>query len=362
MCIAIIKPGSAPLPTLEQLQNCAKTNRDGGGLCYPTASGKVQIYKGFKDAESMFAFLQTQDFSSVPMMIHFRIGTHGDKGAPKHTHPFPVGKGQEEMEKLSYLTDMALMHNGIMYKFGYDKEISDTMAFARDCLPGLLQLPEVCRGIVLSEVLGTSNKIALMNSDGEISKVGTWIEDGGLFWSNTSYKSFTYSADPRNWGPAAGCVTGGKYKNRKSSAQTAFQDDDFDQSWRDPFGKNLKRPTGAQFWSEVIENDPINFDVDALRDDYFAITRVLGRQVPYGTDKPTALTNKEWDTVVSWRYTYNYVKDDEWDTYIFDKRVLPGELEVEMAVTEAIETAAVESQAPDATLPMMGDQHFVATE
>ena len=91
MCIAIIKPGSAPLPTLEQLQNCAKTNRDGGGLCYPIAGG-VQIVKGFTTADAMFAFLQTQDFTSVPMMIHFRIGTHGDKGAPKHTHPFQIGR------------------------------------------------------------------------------------------------------------------------------------------------------------------------------------------------------------------------------------------------------------------------------
>ena len=355
MCIAIIKPGSAPLPTLEQLQNCAKTNRDGGGLCYPIAGG-VQIVKGFTTADAMFAFLQTQDFTSVPMMIHFRIGTHGDKGAPKHTHPFPVGAGQEEMEKLILESDMALMHNGIMYKFGYDKEISDTMAFARDALPHILKMPVECRGIVLSEILGTSNKIALMDSEGEISKVGTWIEDGGLFWSNTSYKTFTYAADPRNWGSCAGYIQGGKYKNRKSSAQTTLPGDD--ESWPDPFAKTLKRPIDAQFWSEVIENDPINFDVDALRDDYFKISAALGRSVPYGIEKPTALTNKEWDTVVSWRYTYSYIKDDEWDTYIFDKRVLPGELEVEMAVTESIEAAASESHAPE----FIRAQQFVDAE
>lgn len=316
MCIAIIKFADSPLPTLEQLTNCADTNGDGAGLCYPTTNGKIQILKGMQSAKEVHDFLQTQDFKSVPMMFHFRIGTHGSKNGPKHTHPFPIGQSVEKMEELTSLCSSAMMHNGIMGKFGYDKSISDTMAFARDALPLILKMPAAAREAVLSEVLGTYNKIAYMDSSGVITKVGTWIEDGGLLWSNQSYKRYTTtSSDPRKWGTARGC---GAYGTRSAYD---WGDDDLPETWPStpPEGEFLLSPGEGEFWSDLIEEDLAKVDEEELKAQaYEAIAKHLDSKLPvgYGIVRPDFVDAYDWDTIVSYRYMYAYIKDSAWDVYL----------------------------------------------
>lgn len=309
MCIAIIKFADSPLPTLEQLTNCADTNSDGAGLCYPTTNGKVQILKGIQSAQEVYDFLQTQDFTKVPMMIHFRIGTHGDKNGPKHTHPFPIGQSTEKMEELVSLSSSALMHNGIMGQFGYDKAISDTMAFARDALPHILRMPAAARDSVLSGVLGSYNKIAYMDGSGLITKVGTWIEDGGLLWSNQSYKRYSaVSSDPRKWTPMKGCGVAYDWK-----------DDEWPETWPSPTveQEELLAPEKDELWSDLIEDDIRFVDEEELRSQALEIyTRFTDVSLPHGIVRPSDVTPNDWDTIVSYRYMYGFIKDPAWNLYL----------------------------------------------
>lgn len=319
MCIAIIKFADSPLPTLEQLQNCANTNSDGAGLCYPTTNGKIQIVKGLQSAEEVHDFLQTQDFTKVPMMLHFRIGTHGVKNGPKHTHPFPIGQSTEKMEELVHLCSSAVMHNGIMGKFGYDKAISDTMAFARDALPAILKMPASARDAVLSDVLGTYNKIAYMSSNGTITKVGTWIEDGGLLWSNQSYKSYsTASSDPRKWGFAKGCGYLG------CGSAYDWGDNDYPETWPSSPGDTeiLLVPEQGELWSDLIEEDLAKVDEESLRSEAFeAMARYSDSKLPLGVARPDFVDAADWDAIISYRYMYGFIKDPAWELYL--KRFKP---------------------------------------
>lgn len=330
MCIAIIKPGNAPLPTLEQLENCAATNGDGAGLCYPIKGGGVQIIKGMQSAKEVHDFLQTQDFTLVPMMLHFRIGTHGGRRDPKHTHPFPIGRGTEEMEALQIVAQSAMMHNGIMSRFGYEAAISDTMAFARDALPQIMKMPKAAMDIVMSEVLGTHNKVAYMDKNGLVSKFGNWIEDGGLFWSNASYKSYASvaSADPRRWGSCgsgAGRTKHGGYNQSGFYSRYDWGDDvpeDFPAS-PDALEELLVSPGEGELWSDLIEEDVTSVDTEKLSDESNAIVasedfraRFVYRNRGSKIIRPEGVSIKDWDTLVSYRYMYSFIKDDEWDAYL----------------------------------------------
>lgn len=253
MCIAIIKPAGIAMPSDEILTRCWERNDDGAGMAYPCESG-IQIIKGFKSLEEFLVFTKSQDFSICNVLLHFRIGTHGDKQGAKHTHPFPIGKSVEEMESTNIVVDRALIHNGIMREFGYDKAISDTMAFCRDAAEQVLALGKLTAGRDMIESILGYNKIAVMEKDGNVIHYGDWIYDQGIFWSNSSYEEIRWgraSCDPRTWG-TANPVSGKKlgtiydYEDDLTDAEEAYEMAEVE----DP--RIYKPCEGGYFWSDYV--------------------------------------------------------------------------------------------------------------
>lgn len=203
MCIAVVVPAGIKLPPREQIRIMWRNNADGAGLCYPAVDGKIQIVKGFDNPDEFIAFLE-QQFpnwkATNNLFLHFRIGTHGAI-VPEHTHPFPIGASLDAMEQLCSSVDVAVMHNGVMYEWGDDLSMSDTMAFAQNFLGALKLEHPGSRGII-EDAIGAWNKIAIMHHDRYELYGKGWINDGGRIYSNAGYKPVARGyCDPRKQVP-----------------------------------------------------------------------------------------------------------------------------------------------------------------
>lgn len=242
MCIAIIKNAGASLPSKETLQRCWTANPDGAGFCYPIAGNKIQIYKGFNAFEEFWAAISTQDYTETSMLIHFRIGTHGGKTNPHMTHPFPVTDNIEDLNALSIKTKRAIIHNGIISSFTYNKEISDTAAFASDAMT-ILSMNDPKQKRIIEALAGTS-KVAEMLGDGTVLHTSSgWIAHEGCLYSNetfrerkTTYTSI-YSGD---------CTFGKKWKKKGERASRSLPKLPFNISKGEteiPLGKTSRRST-----------------------------------------------------------------------------------------------------------------------
>lgn len=309
MCIACYSPAGVPVPSLEILKACADSNGDGCGISYPCVGGKVQILKGFQSAEEVHEALHAQDFTNVPIFIHFRIGTHGLKTDAKHTHPFPIGATTEVMEKLVHQCDHAVMHNGIMNAFGYEKAISDTMAFARDFLGHVIN--HIDNQGVQAAINGALSwdKLAIMMADGRVYRFGKWIESDGIFYSNESFRTFG-GADPRKWGS---CSTWSKgWGDRLDTPEDDTQDF---VDYRDELDKF--RPWTGQLWSEGLTldgKDTIdNFDESHLLSDCRAAQEFgAALDVP----RPTGCSEVEFDAWVVCKYLTKAITDTQLIGYL----------------------------------------------
>jgi hypothetical protein len=295
----------------------------------------TQIVKGIQSAKEIHDELISQDFTAVPMLIHFRIGTHGLKSDPKHTHPFPLGRNKEDMEKLSLMSKHAMIHNGIMSAFGYEKDISDSMAFARDVLP--LLYPKINdEGVqaAISEILGYSNKIAIL--DGVTQMVwlfGKWNKGAdGIFYSNDSYKGFG-GADLREWRKPyywGGCGTGTRKLDWEKEDDVEFPErtqtaDDRDFSnltgTSDPvIGANQKvhpRFSTGELWSELLADgwDETALDMDMLSAD--ADKAIAGGDSIYGRKKKGTL-QREKDALIVRTYLRKWIDDEAYTSYLIE--------------------------------------------
>ena len=222
MCIAVIKPKNVDFPTKEQLKNCFDSNPHGAGFMYSDGENLI-IKKGFMSFKSFMEAFEKENISKDKLVFfHFRIATHGliDEG---NTHPFPITKNIDmQRQQESVFKGYGLIHNGI---FHYDKEeflkydvnnlISDTMLFAiqiqeafekdmtdinnlntiSDAIVyAMCKNSEAINNAISNNIIGY-NKVAIMNEKEELFKYGNWIEDNGVFYSNTDYKySYDYSS------------------------------------------------------------------------------------------------------------------------------------------------------------------------
>lgn len=310
MCIAIVKPAGAPVPSLATLQACADSNGDGAGISYPCVGNKVQIIKGMSSAEEVFDALNAQDFTQVPVMIHFRIGTHGLRTDAKHTHPFPVGAATEVMEKLAHQCDHAVMHNGIMNAFGYDKAISDTMAFARDFLGHVINHMDNPGVRAAVDGVLSWDKLAIMMANGRVYRFGKWIESDGIFYSNESFRTLG-GADPRKWGKCDTWTKGwGSRLDTPDDGTQSFVD--YPDDVPDKF-----RPWTGMLWSEGLALDGKdaleNFDESHLLSDCrAAISLGAVMDVP----RPSACSEVEYDAWVVRNYLTKLINDTQLIGYL----------------------------------------------
>ena len=162
MCLAIYKPARAVIP-VHHLENGYEGNPMGCGFCWPDG-GKVKIVKGMYSFKEFLALYKDIEARGTPMLIHFRMATHGGKNE-FNCHPFSMAN-----EKF------ALIHNGVIpiatSKDSSGREMSDTHTFA-----ALVMEPMLHAGInpkkpafrfLVEQTVGNGNKICVMNAEGEV--------------------------------------------------------------------------------------------------------------------------------------------------------------------------------------------------
>ena len=124
MCIAIYKPADKALPSDEILRRCFTRNKDGGGFAY-AKGGRVHFVKGLMTIEEYLEEVKQVE-AGLPMLLHFRIGTHGGKGQ-EYTHPFPFTHHMDSLYMLRGSCPFPVaVHNGIISGFG-DNGVSTTV-------------------------------------------------------------------------------------------------------------------------------------------------------------------------------------------------------------------------------------------
>ena len=207
MCIIVIKPAGIKMPATTTIENCWYNNNDGAGLMY-AAGGSVHIQKGYmalKDFKNALKQLEKSiDVTSVPMVLHFRITTHGET-APGNTHPFPVTEKLPLLQMIKFKAPLAVAHNGIIDIKPSKKDISDTMEYIVSQLAPLYQLKkdfyrqDAGKKLVYNFI---KSKMVFLDGTGRIETVGDFITDNGILYSNSSYKARTiyYSWDLWNYG------------------------------------------------------------------------------------------------------------------------------------------------------------------
>ncbi len=197
MCIIAIKPAGTKMPATATIENMWYNNSDGAGFMYAT-NGTVHVEKGFMNLEDLKAALtrleKSIDVVNTPVILHFRITTHG-KTSPGNCHPFPVVEKLPLLQKTKCKTSLAVAHNGVIDIKPSEKDISDTMEYVISQLAPLYQLKQdfyrqpAGKKLVYNFI---KSKMAFLDSAGRIETVGDFIAGkDGLLYSNTSYKART---------------------------------------------------------------------------------------------------------------------------------------------------------------------------
>ncbi len=202
MCIIAIKDRGVEFPTWDTINRMWNSNPDGAGFMFPTKNG-VQIIKGFmtlddfrKGIEAVGKVINLKD---TPLIMHFRIGTHGVKRNPANTHPFPVSADRENLKKLNCVTEVGFAHNGMISGVDTDPDISDTMMYSVQVLSELMAAnnkfftDKHLMNVIENTIDGS--RMVFMDKSGGIYKAGTWIEDKetGMVYSNSGYKPYDYN-------------------------------------------------------------------------------------------------------------------------------------------------------------------------
>lgn len=196
MCVIAAKPKNVDMPDKTTLSNMWYRNHDGAGLMW-VQDGKVHIEKGFMTFDSFLDALdrigKQVDLKRTSVVMHFRITTHGGT-KPENCHPFPCESSVGALKKLKFTSKLGIAHNGIISSVSPRKGISDTMEYILTQLSPLYKaVPDFYRNKHLLEMISnaTGSRLAFLNAKGEIYTVGDFIEDGGIMYSNTSYKGYT---------------------------------------------------------------------------------------------------------------------------------------------------------------------------
>lgn len=233
MCIIVYKPENTQMPSKKTLKNCWNNNDDGAGYMFPL-DNRVIIKKGFMTFKDFWKSLRVdyEKFPTLPFVLHFRITTQGGV-RPELTHPYPMSKNMEDLKLLRTTSNtFGVAHNGIisLTSTNYNTTITynDTMKFITDYLSLIVKSPKSLENddtLKLIERLAGS-KLAIMDTTGKVTLIGTFNQNKGCFYSNytynydaysttTYYQSYTgihhYDDDDDFWAETCQVTKGGKY-------------------------------------------------------------------------------------------------------------------------------------------------------
>jgi hypothetical protein len=192
-------PAGVKPPSEDDLAQCERANRDGGGIAW-VEGAHVKWAKGI-ELKEMRPVLEAFKNGSPGMFIHFRIATAGGR-TEELCHPFPVTRRAET--DVTGKAKKVMMHNGTLRQW---KELmlhtlrsklppgqwSDTRAMA-------YMAAQFGDGVF--EFL--DEKIATLDHTGRIDYYGSWHKHEGSYFSNMHWL--------RSGSITVGQYTGGKYR------------------------------------------------------------------------------------------------------------------------------------------------------
>lgn len=197
MCVICIKPHNVPMVDEETLSNMWVNNPDGAGFMY-AKDGKVHIQKGYMTynafSKALDELRKSIDLDKTSIILHFRITTHGGT-KPENCHPFPVTDSVGMLKKIRTTAQLGVAHNGII-NISPRKGISDTMEYIASQLGPLQKaVPKFYKDKNLMQMISNAidSKMAFMDKEGKIYTIGNFVEEGGVKYSNTSYKAYRWS-------------------------------------------------------------------------------------------------------------------------------------------------------------------------
>lgn len=252
MCIIAIKPAGQELFPVETIKTMYTNNKDGAGYCY-TLNGKVKIRKGFMTVNSLLASLRTvPNPTETPMILHFRIGTHG-KNIASNTHPFPVSDSVEALQATKVKTSLAMVHNGVI-GVSPRADISDTMEYILTVVKPLQQLnPDFYKTEQGISILATTckSKLAFLDGQGVITTVGDFKEVDGYLYSNASYEPKKYYSTYNTSLSKSGGYT---YPPTSFDKYSEYASDSYSALFRPKFAYVSKIPSGSYI---VVDDDDL---------------------------------------------------------------------------------------------------------
>ncbi|MGL5649882.1 MAG: hypothetical protein ACRDDY_18785, partial [Clostridium sp.] len=136
---------------------------------------------------------QIDDSQDKTVVFHFRISTHA--GISQYgCHPFPITGNKKGLMKLSYTTDIAVFHNGIISIDTPDSELSDTQHYIKKVLYKRYRKDKqfyLDNSSLLEIEHEITSKMVFLLPNGEYYLVNPnkFIEDDGCIYSNDSYNS-----------------------------------------------------------------------------------------------------------------------------------------------------------------------------
>ncbi len=190
MCIICASPAGVRQPGFATIRTMFRNNPHGAGYMY-ARDGKVHISKGYMDINSFLGALESENFTRNDAVVyHFRISTQAGV-SPQMTHPFPLSNRRECMKALDVECKCGIAHNGIIRLTSdpENSEYSDTAVFITDYLSEIIRRPRDLKdpGILKMIHRLAGSKLAIMDASGYIATIGSFINESGLLFSNSSY-------------------------------------------------------------------------------------------------------------------------------------------------------------------------------
>lgn len=258
MCIICVKERGKTMPNMSVIEQMWFNNPDGAGIMYTdsrTGADTVRIDKGFMELKSFKEFIegleQRLDLTNESVVMHFRIGTHGGN-VPANTHPFPMSKKVEDLQRLHTSTPVGIVHNGIIHIEPSRKDISDTMEYIKSHLIKIYKKDnrfydsESWMGKIEKEI---GSKMAFLLPNGDIHTIGAFVtDDNGLLYSNSSYMSWRDRWGSYGYTAGSGNLIPYYYHGSYGWQYDEYDEDDNDVSFCDKImytDKLMRLPDGA---------------------------------------------------------------------------------------------------------------------
>lgn len=300
MCVIAISEAGVITPTEQNLKDMFEYNSDGAGISF-VLDGLVHTFKGlmkWEDFQKTYALIEKKvltagkTFQDIPIMYHFRIGTHGPNSEAL-THPFPISNNFKHLSAIDFTSEIVMAHNGIIHTVTPSPGWSDTQQYIADIVYPLTKYDRVFyKSKHLQKLLENTidgSRLAFLDITNGFTLIGDWKESDnkdlkGIKYSNLNHEYTT----PSYWSSSYGYYPSNFYKTDNTKYKSIYA---------------APVPVGTRL-----------FRVDQLDKDFLPLegTKALTVSVKdmYYVDDNGDLYRESFDGVLYPTYTLDFAIDD----------------------------------------------------